>query len=129
MENLVGYARRNALVPIPDVASWDDLNAHLLAWCEQERRRLADRWVSEAAALRPLPPVGFRSALTRLAPVSPSSLVQVDRNRYFVPGCYVGRTLLVRVFTERIEAWDGDTLVAEHGRRYGRGETAMRIEH
>jgi len=41
----------------------------------------------------------------------------------------VGRTLLVRVFTERIEVWDGDALVAEHERRYGRGETAMKIEH
>ena len=129
VENLVGYARRNALVPIPDVASWDELNAHLLAWCERERRRLADRWVSEAAALRPLPPVGFRPALTRLAPVSPSSLVRVDQNRYSVPGRYVGRTLLVRVFTERIEAWDGDALVAEHARCYGRGETVMQIEH
>jgi len=129
VENLVGYARRNALVPIPEVASWNELNAHLLAWCEQERRRLADRWVSEAAALRPLPPVGFRPALTRLAPVSLSSLVGVDQNRYSVPGRYVGRTLLVRVFTERIEAWDGDTLVAEHARCYGRGQTVMKIEH
>jgi transposase len=129
VENLVGYARRNTLVPVPDVASWDELNAHLLAWCERERGRLADRWDREAAALRPLPQVAFRPALTRLAPVSPSSLVRVDQNRYSVPGRYVGRTLLVRVFTERIELWDGDTLIAEHGRRYGRGETAMQIEH
>lgn len=129
VENLVGYARRNALVPVPEVASWDELNAHLLAWCAQERRRLADRWAQEGAALRSLPQVAFRPALTVLAPVSPSSVVRVDHNRYSVPGRCVGRTLLVRVFTQRIEAWDGDTLVAEHGRRYGRGETAMQIEH
>lgn len=129
VENLVGYARRNTLVPIPDVASWDELNAHLLAWCERERRRLADRWVQEAAALRPLPQAVFRPALTRLVPVSPSSLVRVDQNRYSVPGRYVGRTLLVRAFTERIEVWESDALVAEHRRRYGRGETAMKIEH
>jgi transposase len=129
VENLVGYARRNTLVPVPEVASWDELNAHLLAWCEQERRRLADRWALEAPVLRPLPPVAFRPALARLLPVSPSSLVRIDHNRYSVPGRYVGRTLLARVFTERVEVWDGDTLVAEHRRRYGRGETAMRIEH
>lgn len=129
VENLVGYARRNTLVPVPEVASWDELNAHLLAWCDQERSRLADRWQREAAALRPLPPVAFRPALTRLLPVSPSSVVRVDHNRYSVPGRYVGRTLLVRVFTERIEVWDGTTLIAEHRRRYGRGETAMKIEH
>jgi hypothetical protein len=129
VENLVGYARRNALVPVPAVASFAELNAHLLAWCEQARRRLADRWVPERAALRPLPPSGFRPALTVLAVVSPSSLVRVDHNRYSVPGRYVGRTLLVRVFTERIEGWDGDTLVAEHPRCYGRGETRMQLEH
>jgi len=129
VENLVGYARRNALVPVPEVASWDELNGHLLAWCDRERRRLADRWVLEAAALRPLPPLGFRPALTRLLPVSPSSVVRVDHNRYSVPGRLVGRTVLAHVFTERIEVWDGDTLVASHPRRYGRGETAMLIEH
>jgi transposase len=129
VEHLVGYARRNTLVPVPDVASWDELNAHLLAWCDQERTRLADRWELEAAALRPLPPSSFRPALTRLLPVSPSSLVRIDHNRYSVPGRLVGRTLLVRVFTERIEVWDGDTRVAEHVRCYGRGETAMLIEH
>ena len=32
-ENLVGYVRRNALVPVPDVACWEELNAHLLGWC------------------------------------------------------------------------------------------------
>jgi transposase len=129
VENLVGYARRNALVPIPDVASWDELNAYLLAWCERERSRLADRWVQEAAALRPLPQMAFRPALTRLAPVSPSSLVRVDQNRYSVPGRYVGRTLLVRVFTDRIEVWDSGVLVAEHARCYERGQTVMKIEH
>lgn len=129
VENLVGYARRNALVPVPEVASWDELNAHLLAWCEGERRRLADRWVPEATALRPLPQAVFHPALTRLAPVSPASLVRVDHNCYSVPGRYVGRTLLLRVFTERIEAWDGDDLASAHARCYGRGQTVMKIEH
>jgi len=61
--------------------------------------------------------------------VSPSSLVRVDHNRYSVPGRFVGRPLLIRVFTDWIEAWDGDVRVAEHGRCYGRGETIMQIEH
>jgi hypothetical protein len=61
--------------------------------------------------------------------VSPSSLVRVDHNRYSVPSRFVGRTVLVRVFTKRIEVWDGDTQLAEHRRCYGRGETIMQIEH
>ena len=31
VEGLVGYARRNFMVPIPRVSSWDELNAHLEA--------------------------------------------------------------------------------------------------
>lgn len=38
-ENLVGYVRRNALVPVQDFASWEELNAHLLDWCHKDRAR------------------------------------------------------------------------------------------
>lgn len=31
VEGLIGYARRNFMVPIPRVSSWDDLNQHLEA--------------------------------------------------------------------------------------------------
>lgn len=40
VEGLVGYARRNFLVPIPVFADFKALNAHLLEGC---RKRLADR--------------------------------------------------------------------------------------
>lgn len=36
-ENLVGYVRRNALVPVRDFASWEELNTHLLDWCNRDR--------------------------------------------------------------------------------------------
>ena len=40
VEGLVGYARRNFLVPIPVFDSFEALNAHLLECC---RRRMAER--------------------------------------------------------------------------------------
>ena len=50
VEGLVGYARRNFMVPIPRVTSWDELNAHLEAsaasggsgGCAGTRRRSAN---------------------------------------------------------------------------------------
>jgi len=39
VEGLVGYARRNFLVPIPRVGSWEELNAHLLEQCGKRRER------------------------------------------------------------------------------------------
>jgi transposase len=129
VENLVGYIRRNALVPVPDFPSWDALNAHLLAWSEQECRRLAERWQQERAALRPLPPTPFACTLPRLVLVSTTGLVRVDRNRYSVPCRYVGRTLRLALATAQVAVWDGETCVAEHARCYGRGETILVLEH
>ena len=34
VEGLVGYARRNWLVPVPEFATWDALNAYLMSECQ-----------------------------------------------------------------------------------------------
>ena len=39
VEGLVGYARRNFMVPIPSFPSWEALNEHFLAACRQRRER------------------------------------------------------------------------------------------
>jgi transposase len=55
VEQLVGYARRNALVPASQpFASFEELNEHLARFCERERARHEAVWAVEAAALRPL---------------------------------------------------------------------------
>ena len=38
VEGLVGYARRNFLVPVPRVQSWEELNGHLREECRQHRQ-------------------------------------------------------------------------------------------
>ena len=39
VEHSVGFDRRNFLVPLPNVASFDELNAHLLACCLADDQR------------------------------------------------------------------------------------------
>jgi transposase len=41
VERLVGYVRRNFLVPVPRCASWDALNGYLLDQCRQRLARTA----------------------------------------------------------------------------------------
>ncbi len=64
---VVGYARRNFLVPIPSFESFEDLNAHLEAQC---RKRLDARlrghdetigaWLErDLVALHPLPATAY----------------------------------------------------------------------
>ena len=67
VEDGVGFGRRNFLVPMPEVASFDELNAHLLAACLDDDERRIDRqpttigaaWEMEKPYLLPLPKQDF----------------------------------------------------------------------
>lgn len=130
VENLVGYVRRNTLVPADRAfASFAELNVHLRAWCERERVRHGEAWGLEETALRPLPRHPFRAATSRPASVTKTALIRVDYNRYSVPVRHVGRMLRVELFVDRVDLYSGDQLVATHERSYGRGESFLKLEH
>lgn len=130
VENLVGYSRRNALVPhTRSFASMEELNEHLLGWCERERRRHADAWEVESVALQTLPPHPFSASVSRPVVVSKTSMVTVDRVRYSVPVTHVGRTLRAERFTDRVEVFDGGARVASHERSYSRGAAVLELTH
>lgn len=129
VEHLVGYVRRNALVPVPDVDSLDELNGHLLAWCEKERARLIEAWREEETRLRLLPAEAFRPCTTRLLRVNPFSLITLDRNRYSVPTEFIGDVVRVDVYSERLEIYRGEKRIAEHDRQAGRNQTQLKLEH
>lgn len=130
VENLVGYVRRNALVPhTRSFASLTHLNAHLRAWCERERGRHADAWEIESAALGALPPHPFSASVSRPAVVGKTSMVTVDRVSYSVPVTHTGRTLRAECFADRIELFDGAVRVAVHSRSYQRGATVLELAH
>lgn len=81
----MGFSWRNVMVPIPDVASFTQLNAHLLAECladDQRRAKgqevtISEAWEMEQPDLRPLPERDFACCVTRLATLTPSR----NRNR------------------------------------------------
>jgi transposase len=128
VESLVGYARRNFLVPVPDVPSWEALNALLAERCAAEDgRTVAGRtasigtlWQEERPHLLPLPRHAY--ACCRTVPVRATrlGLVSFERNRYSVPSRYGGERLLLRAFPWHVEVSDGRALVARHPRLYGR---------
>jgi len=130
VENLVGYVRRNALVPASKpFTSLEALNAHLRAFCERERNRHADRWVREEAVLKPLPLHPFRAATSRPVSVSKTALVRIDHNRYSVPAVHAGCLLRAEIYVDKVEIYADDSLVASHLRSYQRGETFLDLAH
>ena len=129
VENLVGYARRNAMVPLPEVKDLDQLNEILLSWCEKERDRLKESWEKEQTGLRPLPPHPFRCSVTSMVKVNNYSLVNCQRVRYSVPSRYVKQQVRLEAFSDRIEVWHKGVLIAEHKRSYCRKDTVLKLEH
>jgi transposase len=130
VENLVGYVRRNALVPhTRSFASMEQLNAHLRSWCERERTRHADAWELDSAAMHPLSSFAFRASVSGPVVVSKTSMVTVDRSRYSVPVAFVGRTLRSERFTDRVEVYDGAVRIATHTRSRQRGATVLDLAH
>src|SRR5450631_3829476 len=69
VEGLVGYARRNFMVPIPRVSSWEELNAHLEAQCRRRRERrlrghtetIAERFERDRARMLSLPSTAYEA--------------------------------------------------------------------
>jgi len=129
IENLVGTVRRNALTPVPKVKTIDELNTHILAWCERQRSLHQQKWEAEKAALRPIPVATFRPCTSWVLPVNKLSLVTYDRNRYSVPTEYMGQNLRVDAYSDRLEIWHLDQKVAEQVRLFGRNRNSLQLSH
>jgi transposase len=130
VENLIGYARRNCLTPMPSVDSIEELNTLLLEWCETERQKHCEEWNLELKGLRALPEEAFRACVTRLTTVfSKLSLVTYERNRYSVPCEFIGQPVRIDAFTDRLEIYSKDRLIACHSRGYARNYTSLQLEH
>ena len=97
VEGLVGYARRNFMVPIPRVASWEELNSASLkrmpeaassGGCADTQETIGERFERDRAALLPLPAVPYEACEKITARVSSLSLVRYRANDYSVPTEY-----------------------------------------
>lgn len=137
VEGLVGYARRNFLVPIPVFESFAALNAHLVECC---RRRMDDRLrgytetIGErlerdlAAFQKPLPPP-YDACEKVATTVSSLSLVRYRRNDYSVPTIYGHREVLVRGYVHEVVIACGAEVIARHPRSYEREDFVFEPLH
>jgi len=136
VENLVGYIRRNFLVPMPDVADFGELNTYLLARCERdsrERKRFGrtvhELWLEEKESLRPLPDKIPEACVPVFAKVNRRQMVRFSNNWYSVPPEYVGKTVTVKAFVFQVIIALAETVIAVHQRSYDRGEEVLNPHH
>ncbi|MDP4032733.1 MAG: IS21 family transposase, partial [Pseudorhodobacter sp.] len=137
MENLVGYARRNYLVPVPKVDSFKELNDLLKQRCLKEAGRrlrgetetIGEMWEMERSQLLPLPAYSYPCCRTMSVRPNRLSMVTFQTNRYSVPVECDAKSLLLRAFVDRVEITDGIKVVAVHERCYGREQDILDVFH
>lgn len=130
VEHSVGFERRNFLVPLPKVTSFDELNAFLLVRCQADDQRqvtgqpttIGAAWAIEQPQLRPLPAHDFDCCVSHVVNLNPYSQVVFDTNRYSVPTDQAYRELMIKVYPFRVEILHGEAVIARHPRCYDRGQ-------
>ena len=130
VEGLVGYARRNFLVPVPSFESFEALNAYLERRClgrMDARLRgytetIGQRMERDLEALQPLPAAPYDACEKQAGRVSSLSLVRYRTNDYSVPVAYGHRDVLVRGYVDRVVISCGSEVIARHPRSYERDD-------
>ena len=128
VEGLVGYARRNFMVPIPRFASWEAFNEHLEQQCRKRQARrlrghtetIGERFERDRAALLPLP-IGPYDACEKVAArVNSLALVRYRGNDYSVPTRHGHLQVLVRGYVHEVTIACASEVIARHPRSYER---------
>jgi transposase len=128
VEGIVGYCRRNFLVPKPRFQTFDDLNAHLEACCRKrwaERLRghnetIGERLERDRATLQQLPATPYDACDKRAGRVSSLSLVRYRGSDYSVPTRFGHCEVLVRGYVHEVVISHGAEVIARHPRSYER---------
>jgi hypothetical protein len=128
VEGLVGYARRNFMVPIPRVSSWKELNTRLEAESRKRRLRrlrgqtetIGERFERDRRAMLPLPAVPYEACERIAGRVSSLSLVRYRSNDYSVPTQYGHRQVWVKGYVHQVVIACGSEVIARHERSYER---------
>ena len=126
VEGIIGYSRRNFLVPVPQVNDFEELNEQLLTKCIKyqkkmpgERKATVEELLSEEQKhLIPLPCDSFPVWKLKTVKVDHYSTARFESNRYSVPTDYGYRDLELRASAYTISIFDKTRLLVEHKRSY-----------
>jgi len=128
VEGLVGYARRNFMVPLPRFESWDAFNAYLEEKCGKRQgdvlrgqgETIGERFVRDREALMALPSTPFDACDKQGSRVTSQSLVRYRTNDYSVPVAYGHREVWIRGYVHEVVIGCGAEIIARHPRSYDR---------
>jgi transposase len=137
VENLVGYARRNFLVPVPVADDFPSLDDVLIRRCQEDLARCArgrdatnaERLAGQLPAFLPLPSTPLDPSRVVASRVNSLSPVRFDTNSYSVPVRYAHQRVTLRAGIETIRIECDGQGIAEHRRDWGRHQTVFDRVH
>ena len=126
VEGMVGFGRRTFMVPVPEAADIDALNAMLLERCRARQGAtlrgadgtIGERLAADRAAFSDLPPTPFDACDKRPGKVSSQALVRYKNTDYSVPVAYAHRDVLVKGYVDAVAISVGAEEIARHPRSY-----------
>src|SRR6266571_1828592 len=137
VEGLVGWIRRNLLVPVPRAASFTALNEQLLEGCRRrhgDRLRghdetIGERLARDLAVFEGLPPAPYEACEKQAGRVSSQSLVRYRGTDYSVPTAYGHREVVIRGYVHEVVISCGAEVIAHHQRSYEREDFVFNPLH
>ncbi len=133
VEGLVGFARRNYMVPVPQAKNLEDLNRMLLKECQAygnhrisgKENSVNEMYEQEKSHLLKLPVIEFSNIQTATAKSDKYSTVIVDKNRYSVPIEYAYLKIRAVLKVDGIDLYYGNKKIAEHPRLYNNNQWSL----
>ncbi|OLS42879.1 transposase, partial [Rhodovulum sulfidophilum] len=124
VEGLVGYSRRNFMVPVPRFANWDAFNAYLEEQCHRRQadvlrgqsETIGERLVRDLAAMADLSAAPFDACDQATGRVSSQALVRYKTNDYSVPVAFGHRDVWIRGYVDEVVIGCGGEVIARHPR-------------
>jgi transposase len=137
VEGDIGRFRRRHLVPVPEVASMQELNELLEGACWRDLERtitgqaetVGERRDRERLLLGSLPREEHPTWEEATPRVDSKALATVRTNRYSVPAALAGLKIRARIGAGEISFWHDGRQVAVHERLHGHHQVSAKLDH
>lgn len=134
VEGMIGFGRRNFMVPLPRASTLEELNQKLLQDCisygkthrlQGQEKTVDEKFDEEKEHLLSNPLIPFTNVILCGAKVDKFSTIWFESNRYSLPIHYVGVQVEILSFMERIEIYFEGKLLVKHQRSFKKGEWVL----
>ena len=137
VEGMIGFGRRNFLVPMPRFESFEALNAELERLCLRRQddvlrghtETIGERLLRDLDALMPVPAVPYDACEKVSTRVSSISMVRYRNNDYSVPVAYAHHEVQVRGYVDVVVIGCGTEVIARHQRSYDKADMVFDPMH